>query len=72
MIAAQQSAGRRAQAALSGASAVPDGMAEGGLKVDRNPLTAGWENAKALTDKSQAQVNGRTVVTVEQTGGAPS
>ena len=56
------------QAALNGASAVPDGMAEGGLKVDRNPLTAGWENAKALTDKSQAQVNGRTVVTVEQTG----
>ena len=43
-------------------------MAEGGLKVDRNPLTAEWENAKALTDKSQAQVNGRTVVTVEQTG----
>ena len=69
MIAAQQSAQAAArQAALNGASAVPDGMAEGGLKVDRNPLTAGWENAKALTDKSQAQVNGRTVVTVEQTG----
>ncbi|WZB60693.1 hypothetical protein WJ970_23180 [Achromobacter xylosoxidans] len=69
MIAAQQSAqGAARRAALNGASAVPDGMAEGGLKVDRNPLTAGWENAKALTDKSQAQVNGRTVVTVEQTG----
>ena len=69
MIAAQQSAQAAAhQAALNSASAVPDGMAEGGLKVDRNPLTAGWENAKALTDKSQAQVNGRTVVTVEQTG----
>ena len=41
MIAAQQSAQAAArQAALNGASAVPDGMAEGGLKVDRNPLTA--------------------------------
>ena len=48
MIAAQQSAQAAArQAALNGASAVPDGMAEGGLKVDRNPLTAGGERQGA-------------------------
>ncbi|WP_241049794.1 filamentous haemagglutinin family protein [Achromobacter xylosoxidans] len=67
-IAAQQAAQAAArQAAMNQASQVPDGLAEGGLKVDANPLTAGWTNARALSAASQARVNGRTVVTVEQT-----
>ncbi len=48
---------------------VPDGLAEGGLKVDTNSLTAGWQNARPL-DKATGQkiVDGRTVVSIEQTG----
>ncbi|MCH3795347.1 hypothetical protein, partial [Campylobacter jejuni] len=39
-IAAQQAAQRAArEAALAAGGAVPDGLAEGGLKVDANPLT---------------------------------
>lgn len=67
-IAAQQAAQAAArQAAMSQASPVPDGMGEGGLKVDTNPLTAGWVNARPLTPASQSARDGRTVVTVDQT-----
>ncbi|MFZ4288171.1 filamentous haemagglutinin family protein [Variovorax sp. HJSM1_2] len=65
-IAAQQAAQAAAQAAAQNApSDVPDGLAEGGLKIDTNSLTAGWLNAKAPT---QGAVDGRTQVTIEQTG----
>ncbi|QXI40741.1 filamentous haemagglutinin family protein [Pseudomonas xantholysinigenes] len=43
---------------------VPNGLGEGGLKVDDNPLTQGWLNAKAPT---QTQVGGKTQVRIEQT-----
>ncbi|CAB3890257.1 hypothetical protein LMG26846_03963 [Achromobacter insuavis] len=67
-IAAQQAAQAAArQAAMNQAITVPDGIGEGGLKVDANPLTAGWINARALTPDSQSVRGGRTVVTVEQT-----
>ncbi|MDF9618069.1 filamentous hemagglutinin family protein [Pseudomonas entomophila] len=43
---------------------VPNGLGEGGLKVDENPLTQGWLNAKA---PQQAQSGGKTQVRIEQT-----
>ncbi|WP_238889764.1 filamentous hemagglutinin family protein [Achromobacter insuavis] len=67
-IAAQQAAQAAArQAAMSQGASVPDGLAEGGLKVDANPLTAGWHNARPLTANSQSSRDGRAVVTIEQT-----
>ncbi|QFZ84924.1 filamentous hemagglutinin N-terminal domain-containing protein [Variovorax paradoxus] len=66
-IAAQQAAQAAARAAAQNDPSVPDGLADGGLKVDTNSLSAGWLNARALTRDSQQQVDGRTVVTVEQT-----
>lgn len=65
-IAAQQAAQTAAQAAASSAASnVPDGLVEGGLKVDTNSLTSGWLNANAPT---QGLSEGRTKVTIEQTG----
>lgn len=65
-IAAQQAAQAAArQAALAGGGALPDGLAEGGLKVDRNPTTQGWINADAPT---QQTANGQTTVGIRQTG----
>ncbi|MGJ7484361.1 filamentous hemagglutinin family protein [Variovorax sp. LT2P21] len=65
-IAAQQAAQAAArQAALAGAADVPDGLSEGGLVVDTNSLTAGWANANA---PKQGLSDGRTHVTIEQTG----
>ena len=65
-IAAQQAAQRAARdAALAAGGSVPDGLAEGGLKVDADPLTAGWKNAKAPV---QTLADGRAKVTIEQTG----
>ncbi|MGF6346854.1 filamentous haemagglutinin family protein [Variovorax sp. W2I14] len=65
-IAAQQAAQEAArQAALNGGSDIPDGLADGGLKVDTNSLTAGWLNAKGPVQSAAA---GRTVVGIEQTG----
>ncbi|NMK50630.1 filamentous hemagglutinin N-terminal domain-containing protein, partial [Achromobacter sp. Bel] len=52
-------------AALAAGGSVPDGLAEGGLKVDADPLTAGWKNAKAPV---QTRADGRATVTIEQTG----
>lgn len=43
---------------------VPNGLGEGGLKVDDNPLTQGWRNAKA---PQQTQAGGKTQVRIEQT-----
>ena len=65
-IAAQQAAQRAARDAASASGVpVPDGLAEGGLKVDTNPLTAGWRNAKAPVQTLQ---DGRARVAIEQTG----
>ena len=65
-IAAQQAAQRAARdAAPATGGAAPDGLAEGGLKVDANPLTAGWRNARAPV---QTAANGRVNVAIEQTG----
>ncbi|SFP34824.1 filamentous hemagglutinin family N-terminal domain-containing protein [Variovorax sp. PDC80] len=66
-IAAQQAAQAAArQAALDDPSSVPDGLADGGLRVDTNSLTAGWLNAQAPV-QSQG-TDGRTTVTIQQTG----
>ncbi|AEC18808.1 filamentous hemagglutinin-like protein [Pusillimonas sp. T7-7] len=64
-IAAQQAAQAAARAAAAHEPSAADGLAEGGLKVDADPLTAGWLNAKAPV---QTQEGGRTTVTIEQTG----
>lgn len=66
-IAAQQAAQEAARrAALASGSSVPDGLAEGGLRVDTASLTAGWANANAPVQTTQP--DGRTQVTVTQTG----
>ncbi|WP_085695876.1 filamentous haemagglutinin family protein [Pseudomonas sp. B26(2017)] len=63
-IAAQQAAQAAGRAAALGTVQwVPDGLGEGGLKVD-NSLTQGWQNAKG---PQQTQVDGKTTVTIEQT-----
>ncbi|MFU5787581.1 filamentous hemagglutinin family protein [Pseudomonas aeruginosa] len=60
---AAQTAGR--QAALAAPTDIPDGLGEGGLKVDASlPFEQAWQNAKAPV---QSQADGRTTVTVEQT-----
>lgn len=60
---AAQAAGR--QAALAAPTNIPDGLGEGGLKVDASlPFEQAWQNAKAPV---QSQDGGRTTVTVEQT-----
>ena len=64
-IAAQQAAQEAArQAALANGGSVPDGLVDGGLKVDTNSLTAGWINATAPT---QSSANGKTTVAIQQT-----
>ncbi|WP_430736826.1 filamentous haemagglutinin family protein [Pseudomonas aeruginosa] len=60
---AAQAAGR--QAALAAPTDIPDGLGEGGLKVDASlSFEQAWQNAKAPV---QSQADGRTTVTVEQT-----
>ncbi|MDI2595413.1 filamentous hemagglutinin family protein [Pseudomonas sp. 681] len=58
---AAQAAGRAA--ALNTVQFVPDGLGEGGLKVDTG-LTQGWQNAKG---PQQTQAEGKTTVRIEQT-----
>ncbi|MHC8339674.1 filamentous haemagglutinin family protein [Pseudomonas sp. HLT2-19-2] len=58
---AAQAAGRAA--AFATLQFVPDGMGEGGLKVDTG-LTQGWQNAKG---PQQSQADGKTAVKIEQT-----
>ncbi|MGJ7543229.1 filamentous haemagglutinin family protein [Variovorax sp. LT1R16] len=63
-IAAQQAAQEAARRAAGLApSDIPDGLGEGGLKVDTNSLTAGWLDAK---DPTQSVIGGKTTVTIEQ------
>ncbi|MCU1774682.1 filamentous hemagglutinin family protein [Pseudomonas sp. 13B_3.2_Bac1] len=63
-IAAQQAAQAAGRAtALGTVQTVPDGLGEGGLKVD-NSLTQGWQNAKG---PQQTQADGKTTVKIEQT-----
>ncbi|WP_454902788.1 filamentous haemagglutinin family protein [Variovorax gossypii] len=65
-IAAQQAAQAAARdAALKSPSSVPDGLADGGLKIDTNSLTAGWQNANSPVQTQQA--DGRTNVAIQQT-----
>lgn len=67
-IAAMQAAQNAArQAAAATPETIPDGLAEGGMKVDTNSLTAGWINAnkKIAQDRDAA---GNTKVAIEQTG----
>ncbi|KQX90306.1 hypothetical protein ASD34_03305 [Variovorax sp. Root473] len=65
-IAAQQAAQEAARrAALATGADVPDGLVEGGLRVDTASLSAGWANANAPV---QTQEGGRTQVSVTQTG----
>ncbi|MGF6346867.1 filamentous haemagglutinin family protein [Variovorax sp. W2I14] len=64
-IAAQQAIQEAARHAAGLApSDVSDGLAEGGLKIDTNSLTAGWLNAKNPT---QTVAGGRTTVEIQQT-----
>ncbi|MDF3837879.1 filamentous hemagglutinin family protein [Cupriavidus basilensis] len=63
-IAAQQVAQAAARKAALNDPSLPDGLAEGGLKVDTNSLTAGWLNASAPT---QTVADGRTTVGIQQT-----
>ncbi|MDR0634298.1 MAG: filamentous hemagglutinin N-terminal domain-containing protein, partial [Azoarcus sp.] len=52
------------EAAWLSAPSVPDGLVEGGLKIDENDLTKGWRNAKAPTE---SVADGKTTVAIEQT-----
>jgi len=47
------------------AGQVPDGLGEGGLKIDDDTLTRGWFNASAPTQSSK---DGTTTVSIAQTG----
>ncbi|ALS61378.1 filamentous haemagglutinin family protein [Pandoraea norimbergensis] len=64
-IAAMQAAQATARAAAANTNAtIPDGLSEGGLKVDTNSLTKGWLNANAPT---QTVSGGKASVNVQQT-----
>ncbi|WP_339799515.1 filamentous haemagglutinin family protein [uncultured Marinobacter sp.] len=64
-VAAQRAAQEAARkAAQQAASNIPNGLGEGGLKVDGNPDTAGWRGAK---DPTQTTKDGHTTVRIEQT-----
>ncbi|APD13380.1 filamentous haemagglutinin family protein [Pandoraea pulmonicola] len=64
-IAAMQATQANARAAAANSdTTIPDGLAEGGLKVDTNSLTKGWINAQAPT---QSTSNGKTNVNIQQT-----
>ncbi|ARP94960.1 filamentous hemagglutinin family protein [Bordetella genomosp. 13] len=63
-IAALHAAQDAARQAAAQEPALPDGLADGGLKVDADPLTAGWLNAQA---PMQTVAGGKTTVTVQQT-----
>jgi len=63
-IAAQQAAQQAARLAAMNGGGVPDGLADGGLKIDTDSLTKGWLNANAPT---QTTADGKTVVSIQQT-----
>jgi filamentous hemagglutinin family protein len=65
-IALQQRMQEQARQSLRNAGyVVVDGLGEGGLKVDDNPLTRGWLNAREAIQKVGA--DGRVEVSIEQT-----
>ncbi|WP_257626213.1 filamentous haemagglutinin family protein [Janthinobacterium sp. NKUCC06_STL] len=63
-IAAQQASQAQARQAAAGGASVPNGLAQGGLQVDTNSLTAGWLHAQGPV---QTVANGKTAVVVQQT-----
>ncbi|SHI25242.1 filamentous hemagglutinin family N-terminal domain-containing protein [Pollutimonas bauzanensis] len=64
-IAAQQAVQAAARAGAQNDSSVPDGLAEGGLKIDTSrPFNEAWLNAKAPV---QTQADGRCNVAIQQT-----
>ncbi|MDC8757971.1 filamentous haemagglutinin family protein [Janthinobacterium fluminis] len=63
-IAAEQAVQAAARQAAPAGAGAPDGLVQGGLRVDTNSLTAGWLNAKAPV---QTEAGGKTVVSVAQT-----
>lgn len=63
-IAAQQAAQQAARLAALNGAGVPDGLIDGGLKVDTDSLTKGWINATAPT---QTTADGKTTVVIQQT-----
>ncbi|MCW5298901.1 filamentous hemagglutinin N-terminal domain-containing protein [Herbaspirillum lusitanum] len=63
-IAAQQAAQQAARLAATNGAGVPDGLVDGGLKVDTDSLTKGWLNATAPT---QTTADGKTSVVIQQT-----
>ena len=64
-VAAQRAAQDTARkAAREMASNIPNGLTEGGLKVDTHPDTAGWLNAE---DPTQSVRDGHTTVNIKQT-----
>jgi len=63
-IAAQQAAQQAARLAAMNGAGVPDGLIDGGLKVDTDSLTKGWLNATAPT---QTTADGKTTVVIQQT-----
>ncbi|WP_425251599.1 filamentous hemagglutinin family protein [Janthinobacterium sp. NFX145] len=63
-IAAQQASQAQARQAAAGGASVPNGLAQGGLQVDTNSLTAGWLHAQVPV---QTVANGKTAVVVQQT-----
>jgi len=65
-IAAQQAAQAAARRAAQADASVPDGLAEGGLRIDSASLTAGWLNAERPQQSTSA--DGRTNVAIRQTG----
>lgn len=65
-IALQQRMQEQARQSLRNAGyIVADGLGEGGLKVDENPLTRGWLNAREAIQSSGA--DGKVEVSIEQT-----
>ncbi|VVE53091.1 Heme/hemopexin-binding protein [Pandoraea capi] len=67
-IAAMQAAQTAArQVAAASTETIPDGLTEGGLKVDTHSLTSGWINAKKDIAQSR-DAAGNTNVRIEQTG----
>ena len=65
-IALQQRLQEQARQSLRSAGyVVADGLGVGGLKVDENPLTRGWLNAKDAIQRTGA--DGRVEVSIEQT-----
>ncbi len=65
-IALQQRMQEQARQSLRNAGyIVVDGMGEGGLKVDENPLTRGWLNAREAIQRTGA--DGKVEVSIEQT-----